>query len=80
MPDRILEPATGVRKTDGSDRVEFADVDVFASSDVVMLCRINGKTVAVTQRTMLPGSEVSRVGDRGRLILTRDVAIGLELA
>ena len=64
---------------DGTARVEFEDVDVFASSDIVMLCHINGRKVAVTQRTVLPGSEVSRVGDRGRLVLTREVAIGLEL-
>ena len=65
---------------DGSDRVELADVDVFASNDIVMLCRINGKVVAVTQRTALPGTEVSRTGDRGLLVLARDVAVGLALA
>ena len=64
---------------DGSDRVEFEDVDVFACSDIVILCRINGKDVAVTPRTMLPGTQVARTGDRGRLVLSRAVAVDLEL-
>jgi len=65
---------------DGSDRVEFDDVHVFASSDVVILCSINGKAVAVTPDTVLPGTQVSRIGDRGRLVLPRRIAVDLALA
>jgi len=63
---------------DGSDRVTFDDVEV-ASDGVILSCRVGKKVVWVPPRRMLPGTTVARRGDRGRLVLSREVALNLGL-
>ncbi len=58
---------------DGSDRVTFDDVQVLLS------CRVGRKFVWVPPRRMLPGTSIARAGDRGRLVLSREVALNLGL-
>jgi len=65
---------------DGTQRVEFADVEVVASTDSVMRCRVAGKFVGVPARKTLPGTDVARRGDRGNLVLPLELAQKLGLA
>jgi hypothetical protein len=65
---------------DGTDRIEFPDVEVLDSGGLVLKCRIDGKTVRVPPLRMLPGTTVRRLGDRGMLVLERELAIELGLA
>ena len=66
--------------TDGTNRVEFPDVEATGEDGLSALtCRVGGLIVAVPPFRILPGSEVWRVGDRGRLVLPRDVAVQLGL-
>ena len=64
---------------DGSQRVEFQDVHVLGANDVVMLCQIGNHIVEVSPRHILPGTTISGHGDRGRLVLPRNVAVQLGL-
>jgi len=63
---------------DGSDRVTFDDVEI-ASDGVILSCRVGKKVVWVPPRRMLPGTTIARTGDRGRLVLSREVALNLGL-
>ncbi len=63
---------------DGSDRVTFDDVEV-ASAGVMLSCRVGKKVVWVTPRRMLPGTTIAHTGDRGRLVLSRELALNLGL-
>ncbi len=63
---------------DGSDRLEFADVEVISNTGLLLICRIGGQRVAVPPERMLPGTEISRAGDR-RLVLSRAEAVNLGL-
>jgi len=65
--------------TDGTNRVEFLDVEVTGDDRLVLTCRVRGRIVAVPPFRILPGSEISRAGDRGRLVLPRAVAVTLGL-
>ena len=65
---------------DGSDRVEFPDVEVIGHRGLLLKCRVGKKRVRVPLLRMLPGTTVALVGDRGRLILSRAVALDLVLA
>jgi hypothetical protein len=65
---------------DGSQRVEFENVHVLAANDRVMMCRIGDQIVAVPSLQILPGTTISRRGDRGRLVLARRMATNLGLA
>jgi len=58
----------------GTNHVEVHDVEVIVGNPLVLLCRVDGKVVSVPTARVLPGSEVSRRGDRGMLILAREVA------
>ena len=69
----------GVTMIDGTQRVEFSDVDVLASTDFVMRCRVAGKVVGVPALKTLPGTDVSRRGDRGNLVLPLELAQKLGL-
>jgi len=62
---------------DGAQRVEFMDVHVLAATDFTLMCRIGRKFIAVPALKTLPGTDIARRGDRGRLILPRDVAAKL---
>ena len=66
--------------SDGSDRVEFADVEAIAHRGLLLKCCVGEKRVRVPLLRMLPGTTVVLVGDRGRLVLSRAVAIDLGLA
>lgn len=63
---------------DGTRRVTFEDVEVI-TGDLALWCRVNGTIVAVPRLGILPGSQIRRAGDRGRLVLAHDVAEHLEL-
>jgi hypothetical protein len=41
------------------------------------MSRVGTRTVGVPPRRMLAGTTIARSGDRGRLILPREVALGL---
>jgi hypothetical protein len=43
------------------------------------MCRVGTKMIGVPERSMLPGTTISGTGDRGRLVLSRDVALNLGL-
>ena len=65
--------------TDGTDRVEFPEAEVVSGNDLALVCRVGEQMVSVPPLRILPGSDVWRVGDRGRLVLPRDVAAQLGL-
>ena len=52
---------------DGSRRVEFDDVEVIRDANLILMCRVGTKVVAVPPLRMLPGTTIARMGDRGRL-------------
>ena len=64
---------------DGSDRVEFDDVEVVSHAALLVTCRVGQKVVAVPPLRMLPGTTIAQTGDRGRLVLRREVALNLGL-
>jgi hypothetical protein len=64
----------------GSEQVEVRDVEVVAATYFTLRCIIGGRFVGVPSLKTLPGTDVARRGDRGRLILPRDVAERLGLA
>jgi hypothetical protein len=65
---------------DGTKRVVFDDVEVVASTQQVLLCRVSGgEMCGISPLRLLPGSEISRSGDRGRLVLALEVAKSLNL-
>jgi hypothetical protein len=64
---------------DGANRVEFDDVEVI-SDGIILSCRVGRSIVWIPLRRMLPGTTIARRGDRGRLVLPREVAINLDLA
>jgi hypothetical protein len=65
---------------EATNRVEIADVDALGGGGLVMHCRIGNRVVWVPSPGMLPGTEIKRQGDRGRLVLAHDVAVDLGLA
>ena len=66
--------------TDGTDRVTFDDVEAIGGrGGVILSCRVGKKVVWVPPRRMLPGTTIARQGDRGRLVLSREVALNLDL-
>ena len=66
--------------TDGSARVELDNVGVVRQTDAILVCRVGGRIVGVPPRRMLPGTTISRMGDCGRLVLSREMALNLGLA
>jgi len=46
---------------DGSQRVEFDDVVVVRRADLVVMCRVGTRVVAVPTRCMLPGTTIGLV-------------------
>ncbi len=63
----------------GSDCVEFDNVEVVRHAALIVMCRVGEKVVAVPPLRMLPGTTVARMGDHGRLVLPREVALNLGL-
>jgi hypothetical protein len=64
---------------DGSDRVEFSDVEVCGTNDHVTMFQVLGQIVTVPWRQILPGTTIAAQGDRGRLVLPRQLALTLGL-
>ena len=61
--------------------VEFDAVEALARDVRGLLCRIAGRHIWVpSDRILIDDRVVQRPGDRGRLVLTRTVAVGLGLA
>jgi len=79
--ERVVEHPNfgGLKMIDGAQRVEFMDVQVLAATDFTLMCRIGRKFMGVPALKTLPGTDIVRRGDRGRLILLRDVAAKLGL-
>jgi hypothetical protein len=64
---------------DDADPIAFADVEVLADNQLVVLCLVNGRIVTIPLGRMLPGTTVRRYGERGTLVLTRQLATMLRL-
>lgn len=64
---------------DVTTRVEFPNVEVLADNSLVLRCHVNGKLVGIAPRRLLPGTTVQHPGDRGMLVLTRELATKLGL-
>jgi len=75
----VLEPIDG-GMIEATNRVEIADVEALDGGGLVMHCRIGNRVVWVPSLGMLPGTEIRRQGDRGRLVLAHDVAVDHGLA
>ena len=65
---------------DGSQRVELLNVVVVDARRLVMRCRVGEKEVWVPPLRVLPGTQIKRTGDIGRLVLPHDLAVELGLA
>ena len=63
-----------------AEQIEVRDVEVVAATYFTLRCIIGGRYVGVPSLKTLPGTDVARRGDRGRLVLPRDVAERLGLA
>jgi len=63
----------------GTQRVEFTDVEVVSANGLILMCRVGNRMVAVPTRRMLPGTDIARAGDRGRLVIGRELALNLGL-
>jgi len=62
---------------EGAQRIEFNNVKVVRDTEWILMCRVGTKDVGVPRRRMLAGTTIARRGDRGRLILTRELALSL---
>jgi len=58
----------------GFNLVELRNVELLNYNGDVLLCRVDGKVVAIPPRRLLPGSEVRQRGNGGTLVLTRESA------
>ena len=64
---------------EAAECVEIADVEVLDGGSLVMRCRIGDRVLWVPSLGTLPGTEIARQGDRGRLVLPQDLAVDLGL-
>jgi hypothetical protein len=64
---------------EAAERVEIEDVKVLNGGNLVMRCQVGDRVVWVPALRTLPGTEIERRGDRGRLVLPHDLAVDLEL-
>ena len=65
---------------DGSERVELPKVEALSDRGRMLTCRVGNRIVSVRPRCILSGSQVRRRGDRGKLVLPKEVAVELGLA
>jgi hypothetical protein len=65
---------------EGTKHVEFADVEVLDYVGPVMCCRVGDRVVRVPALPVLPGTEIKKKGDRGRLVLPLDLVVDRGLA
>jgi hypothetical protein len=74
------ESTAGVLLKDAAAKpVEFTAVEVVRIDDLIAMCRIGNRIVGVPTRWMLSGTDIAQVGDRGRLVIGREMALNLEL-
>jgi hypothetical protein len=77
----VLEPIDGrLTMLEAAHRVEIADVEVLDYGALVIRCRVGDRVVWVPSLGTLPGAELWRQGDRGRLVIPHDLAVDLGLA
>ena len=79
-PHRLSEPDSESVVMEGSERLEFRDVEALSYRRLSLVCRVGSTLVSVPPRRILPGSQVRRRGDRGKLVLPKEVAVDLGLA
>ncbi len=61
------------------ETVHFGDVEVLGACGADLECRIDKRNVLIPRLLIQPGSDVRQVGDRGKLVIHRWLAIGLGL-
>lgn len=59
--------------------VEFDGVEVVRNTGLVLMCRVGEKVVGVPPLRTMAGTTISAKGDRGRLVIPREVALNLGL-
>jgi len=59
--------------------VAFDNVELLGGSNLVLRCRIEDRIVGIPPFRLLPGSEIVRAGDRGKVVLPKDLAARLGL-
>lgn len=64
---------------DGFLRVTIEGVEVVRATGLVLMCRVGEKVVGVPPLRMLPGTTIQTLGDRGTLVLPREVALNIGL-
>lgn len=66
--------------TGDANRAEFAEVEVLKADNRIVMCRVGRKVVGIPPRRMLPGTTlVPEAGARGRLVISREMALNLGL-
>jgi hypothetical protein len=59
--------------------VQFNAVELLKDGSVMWMCRVGEDVVSVPPRRTLPGTTLSQTGDRGSLVIPREVALNLGL-
>jgi hypothetical protein len=59
--------------------VAFEGVEVVKSRGLMLMCRVGDKLVAVPPLRTMRGTTISQTGDRGTLVIPREVALNLGL-
>lgn len=62
-----------------SHSVQFEAVELVRAGNDMWMCRVGEDVVGVPPQRTLPGTTLSQTGDRGRLVIPREVALNLGL-